>query len=302
MDLKLDIKGEVQGRFKFTTSKADGTITNDTDWFNNIVLDQGLEALGTTGVLAYCRVGTGSSIPEATQKELDAQVAYTSDTQSHSHGANPEQGFYWVRVKYRFGIGVAVGNLTEVGVGWGATGATLFNRAMIRDAQNVPTTVTVLEDEVLDVTVELRSYVSLLPKNSTVFISGVSYNIKTQALLTPLSQYSSSGPFENKVHCYSSTHNYTSGYAGEITGYQTEPEGLTSYFNVSNWNYVPGSKTAKFELYWGLNSGNSNPLKTIVTCTSIAKFQTEFTPSIPKTSETILRIVQSVSWGRYVET
>jgi hypothetical protein len=59
-------------------------------------------------------------------------------------------------VTWRFGEGIAAGNIAEVGLGWG--NATLWNRARIKDAQGKPTVITVFADEYLDVVSEIRVY------------------------------------------------------------------------------------------------------------------------------------------------
>lgn len=286
----LGVQNKVQAIFKFEVSKPNSdNIVKESAWFKNIVLDQGLQQLGYTGVIGVCRVGSGSSTPDKAQTALDNQVASTGQVESESNGVNSIGGYVWVRRKFRFGTGSAAGNLTEVGVGWAATGNTLFNRALIRDTENNPTTVTVLSDEVLDVTVELRAYVSLLPTTSSVTISDVRYNLKIQAVLEAKSSL-----FQNAYYCDGAT-----GYSGAITGSSNRPSGAIDGFGVTNLGYNPGSLKKRFDIYWGLTQGNAAPLKTIVSSTPYCTFQVEIDPPIPKTAETVFKLTQEVSWGRY---
>lgn len=291
LNLKTEVK--VQALFQCNVRKSNSdTIIKSTSWFPNIVLNQGLDRLGTGGVLAYCRVGVGSSAPLATQTQLDQQVASTSSVNSGStqYGVNTAQGYSYVRLTYRFETGVAAGNISEVAVGWGSSGDnSLFNRALIRDVSNNITTVTVLDDEVLDVLVELRSYVSLTPKSALVSISGVQYELAIQPYIG-----SNNSIFSSAYQCLNSA-----GYSGRLSSVGNTPSGDLGTFVVVNKSYLPGSLKKGFEIFWGLNYGNVAPLRTVVSTTPYCTYQVEFTPSIPKTSETVLRLAFEVSWGRY---
>lgn len=285
----MDINSKVQAVFQLEILDKNLNKKINTVEFPNIVLNQGLERLGYGEVFSYCRVGTGSSVPDKTQTQLDNQRAATSNVEAESSGINASGGYIWFRKKFRFGAGVASGNLTEVGVGWNDNDTnTLFNRALIRDTQNNPTTVTVLNDEVLDVTVELRSYVSLLPTTSSVTISGTVYELKIQSLL------SIDSAFNIEYYCTGAT-----GYSGQIGTYSSGPTGRLDDFGVTNQPYAPGSLKRTFDLYWGLNQGNAAPLKTVVCWTPYCAYQVEYSPAIPKTSETVLRLTQEITWGRY---
>ena len=290
--LKFNIENKVQAHFQLVVRKKDsGDIVKESSWFPNIVLNQGLERLGYGGVMNYCRVGVGSSAPLATQTQLDQQVASTSTTEgSDSYGVNPSRGYSYIRRTYRFNSGSAAGNITEVGLGWGASGPeSLFNRAMIRDTSGNITTVTVLSDEVLDVLVELRSYVSLTPKSAVATISSVQYDLVIQPFIE-----SSSGIFNSSYYCSGAQ-----GYSGSITGVSSRPPGSLDSFGVTNKNYIGASLKKQFEIYWGLNQGNAAPLKTVVCSTPYCSYQVELNPPIPKTSETVLKLSFEVSWGRY---
>lgn len=288
-NIKLATSIRVETVFKLRVSDKDGNITYESPEFKNIVLNQGLERLGVSGVEAYCRVGSGSSTPAAEQAQLDQQVASTSQITERNNGVNVARGYNYISRKYRFETGVAAGNLTEVGVGWGASGATLYNRAMIRDTSNMPTTVTVLADEVLDIFVELRSYVPLTTSRVSANISGVDYEIYFKPLVT-----SKSNAFSSAYVCNSAT-----GYSGIIQESNTYPSGSSDNFGITNSNYVPGSLEKTFSVYWGLNSGNAAPLQTVVIETPYSTYQAQFSPTIPKTAETVLKLSFKIGWGRY---
>ena len=285
----VPISIQVETVFKLRVSDKHGNITYESPEFKNIVLNQGLERLGVGAIESYCRVGSGSSAPLADQAQLDEQVAATSTITERNNGVNVARGYNYISRKYRFDTGQAAGNLTEVGVGWGASGATLYNRAMIRDTSNNPTTVTVLADEVLDIYVELRSYVPLTTTRVTARISGVDYEIYFKPLVT-----SKNEAFTRAYSCIDAT-----GFSGAIQEGNNYPSGYLDSFTYSNANYVPGSLEKVFSVYWGLNSGNAAPLQTVVIETPFSTYQAQFSPKIPKTAETVLKLSFKIGWGRY---
>ena len=147
------------GWFKIEATRPDGTRRVLADWFPNLILNGGLDRMGANpDYLSWCQVGSGSTAPVAAQTALVNRIAGTSTQQNNVSGAQASAPYYgWYRRTYRFAQGVAAGNLSEVGVGW-ATSGSLFSRALILDGGGSPTTITVLSDEVLDVTYELRRY------------------------------------------------------------------------------------------------------------------------------------------------
>ncbi|MEG2263009.1 MAG: hypothetical protein RSC68_01400 [Acinetobacter sp.] len=133
--------------------------SKETPMFHNLVLDAGLDRLSVGSAIDRVCVGSGNSAPIISQTKLDAFVASTTTTQGYEVGirqVTTEPYYYGGRIIYRFGEGVAAGNLSELGLGWANTN--LFNRALIKDANGNPTTITVLADEFLDVVVEIRVY------------------------------------------------------------------------------------------------------------------------------------------------
>ncbi|WP_251258216.1 hypothetical protein, partial [Enterobacter hormaechei] len=139
----------------------------------------GLDLLGTTDdtyVYTFCRVGSGNTAPAVTDTVLVSQVASSSTQQAINNGVDRSGAFYaWVRRTTRFTTGTAAGTLAEVGVS-PTTSGPLFSRALILDSGGNPTTITVLPDETLDVTYELRLYPTLTDATGTVDIAGVTYN------------------------------------------------------------------------------------------------------------------------------
>ena len=170
------------GRFNLIVRKAQtNEIVRETGWFDNLVLDQGLDAMANGSWFASCKVGTGNSTPVATQTQLDAYKALSINVQTETRGASSVAPYYkWSRKTFRFKAGDFNNtNLSEVAIGLGGTGdgAGIWNRALIKDGLGNPTVLTVLADEVLDVLCEIRVYQSqadinghfnLLDKNGNI--------------------------------------------------------------------------------------------------------------------------------------
>jgi hypothetical protein len=104
----------------------------------------------------------------------------TTTGQAHTNGAQASAPFYgWDRYTYRFAEFGTEYNLNEVGVGWGAT-ADLFTRSRIISPTGEEVTVTVKDDEFLDVTYELRYYPPLVDIIGTITLNGVDYDTITR--------------------------------------------------------------------------------------------------------------------------
>ena len=156
----------VAGRYKLVATKLDGRTRVIADWFENLILENGLHqaAIQASGYLTTCSVGTSSVEPNINHTALGLRIATTTDIFSIVGGAQPTPPYFgWVRKTFRFATGTAAGTLAEVGVGWSAD--SMFSRSLIKDSNGNPTTITILSDEILDVIYELRLYA---PTNDTV--------------------------------------------------------------------------------------------------------------------------------------
>ena len=285
------------GWFKLEAIRPDGTRRVLADWFPNLILNGGLDRMGANAdYLNWCQVGSGSTAPVATQTALVNRIAGTSTVQSSVEGAQASAPYYgWRRLTYRFAQGVAAGNLSEVGVGWDTSGS-LFSRALILDGGGSPTTITVLSDEVLDVTYELRRYPGTVDLTGTVVLDGVTHNWVSRAAAVT-DQYSWSGTGAMALD-FAIAHN---GDIGPVTA--GSPSGtLSNLIHVTTLAYSSGSYTRAFTVPAGLNDGNLvGGIRSILTGSyseGAGRYQIQFDPAIPKGNTKVLSLTIQHTWAR----
>lgn len=252
--MQFNAENKIGALFKLNTHNGNGKTTKETEWFHNIVLDTGLNQMSVGTWVDRCCVGSGNSTPVSTQVSLDALIASTTTVQSTSTSVQITNAPYYLSLTrtYRFGQGVAAGNLSEVGLGWG--NSNLWNRALIRDSIGNPTTITVLADEYLDVSAEIRVYpamnisstFNLLDKSGAVIsahdVVGIPY-INSATDIT--------GKVEFSPYVWASS--LHSGGMGSTVS--SRPSGTES--NASSWvNTNPTQKSSQKKIT--LNLGNSN--------------------------------------------
>jgi hypothetical protein len=133
------------------------------------------------GWMSYCRVGTGTTIPDFSDGDLDSPLAETL-TGSRTYGTSGQTGpphYRWQRDVYTFAQGTATGIITEVGLGRKISNGSISTRALVVDEVGDPATVPVLADEQLEVVYEIRTYFTdVSVRNSTMLIDSVLYNTK----------------------------------------------------------------------------------------------------------------------------
>lgn len=162
MNINTNVK--VCARFKLVAHKGDSSKpTKETDWFNNIVLDSGLDRMSVGTWVNSCTVASDINEPVATQTGFNSPIGRTTERQGSVTGGHnttdPSKPYIWNRVTWRFNEGVAAGNISSVGMGWGVN--LMWNIARLKDSGGNNITITVLPDELLDVQCEVRFYPQL---------------------------------------------------------------------------------------------------------------------------------------------
>lgn len=283
------------------------------DWFPNLITNAGLNFLGTTGsapVQGFCRVGSGNAAPADTDTALVSQVAVSSTVQASTNGVNRAGAFYgWLRRTIRFAAGAAAGVLAEVGVSPAAASA-LFSRALILDGGGAPTTITVLSDEVLDVTYELRLYPVLADATGTVTIASVVYNWTARPLTH--SDYDSnwSAVIGLGIGLNVAAGNeavYGPSAAAALPAQTAKPVSTVRAGTMVPQAYTAGQYAKSFMFDIPLNDANiaggigcffaaSQPNGTGQTGGAWAW---GLSPKLPKTAQTVSTFTIRMTWGRY---
>jgi len=165
------------------------------------------------------------------------------------------------------GTGVTANTVvTELGTGTGGTGTyivstsqTVASTALTCTVAGAEAPITVLGDEILDVTYELRLYPPTSDVLGTVVLDGVTYyTILRAAYVTDNSMWGSDR-IGGLAFLIGTSSDYGGSYAyqdtiGEITSH---PSGVMSGSgSKSRVPYSANSKTAEGSFTWGVNNGN----------------------------------------------
>lgn len=309
----INFKTECEGWFSLSAFKVDdngveipGSRREPVPPFKNLILNQGLNRMGDNpDWLTWCQVGSGSTAPSVNDTSLVSRVAGSLTLQSGQSIAQPSPPYYVARTNtYRFAAGVATGNLAEVGVGWASTGS-LFSRALVLDALGNPTTITVLSDEILDVTYQFRQYMPAVDGAGSVTLRGVVHSFVSRAcaVTTAATNASNTGWFlqASGTSAGATGGSLDSAYTGGIgSETSTGPSGVNLPATSSSPSpYSSGSLSRDFVLFFNNSSGNNaSGIGAIRIRLGIGLYQFGFTPSIMKTANDTLSLTFRHSWAR----
>jgi len=277
--------------------------------FDNLITNGGLDRMGSTSdplFLQYCQVGIGSTTPAFTDTALANRHASQSSIEETIHTlATIDTPYVQTVRRYRFNAGVFNNTvISEVGIGWASIGG-LFSRALILDGVGLPTTITLLNDEYLDVVYTLRLYVPLSDVTGTVNISGTDYDYTLRA--SKAANWTSATGADLADLDFRVIKD-VAGYNGNIQASiwtNADPSGTESNFTTATTtaSYSGGFTNTFPAVIAGLNSCNfAEGLVSVYFEISAGapdiRFQIQFSPAIPKTASQILELVFSVTWGR----
>lgn len=171
-NLKLP-HAQFSGRYKLEIRRH-GELVHDTGWFDNLITDAGLNALGSAvNIGAYVMVGTSNTAPAVTDTTLIAQIASkdTSVTPAKTIASGVEVAgvrYGWARLTCPFAQGAVVGIVSEVGIGW--TSTQVFSRSLVSPS------ISIIAIDQLTVVYEVRMYLPTVNTTGTVNIGGTVYN------------------------------------------------------------------------------------------------------------------------------
>lgn len=256
---------------------------------------------------ASCKVGTGAGSPSASDTVLPGFLA----TVGRSNGAGAFQVttapyYFEVTYTYLFNLGAINATLTCIGVHNSGAGSNIFAWSQIKDSSNVPTTLTVLATEQLQVTYKFRVYAPTFTTSGSILVAGdATHNFIMYA------------------------HSFGSGRFGNVNGscipvitvldaYRwdsvTPPASITAnpvYTNASavqmsitNGSYTPGSFTRQITGFLSTSSNvTGNTIKGFVLRTAPSSYGPEYlivlSTFIPKDNTKTLTITYSYSIARY---
>jgi hypothetical protein len=330
--IKLDMMLGLEGRYQLIAHKVDenGEIISSriaADWFDNNITDYGLNLIGnpkrTSGngyIISGCAVGTGNSAESNGDTQLAAGLAATGTVQvSWATVAQTTTAPYYLTssITFRFGTGSAAGNLSEVGMLGGnttnvATG-TVFSRALIKDGGGSPTTITILSDEILDVTYQLRTYPTsstgsfnqTINGTTTAFTYSVTPCGMTRTGGTLGSNNWGMGLYQNSTgmaaNFYNANFNIEGGGTTAVaSAVTTVPAGTNdAWQSVSSATYTDGNFYRDCTFNMPLNNGNFTWQTWVISFDPLGMFQIQMSPTMVKTASMTYSFVCRVSWGRH---
>lgn len=306
---------EISGRYRLDAVKLDengeeipGSHRVLADWFDNLITDGGLDRLGTAGtsfVWQYCRVGSGTATPTTTDTNLAAQIASNNSIFSTSAGLDAVNAYIWRREVYQFNEGVATGIIAEVATSWLTSGSGIFSRALIKDSFGDPTTITVLADETLRVTWEIREYYPTEDiTGEVVFTGNIGGTYDWVSRVANLTAGGNAWQLDSRGGGLAPTDNNgyinSGGDLGPITGQPTYTARV-SMPTIALDAYVSGTYQRTGTVTIPLASANDPAGITSIIFSSIRLgniFQMKFIPPIPKTAEDVVSLKIGISWAR----
>lgn len=318
----------LEGRYRLYVHR-EGELIADSGWIDNLITNQGLNAIGQSVELGrYCAVGTGNNVPANTDATLQTQIAikdgaaYPSYVRSNGVVTSPTR-YGWERVTYTFPQGDVVGNVAEVGIGWTSGTCQLFSRTLVSPALSI------LAIDQLTVVYELRMYIPTGDVTGSLSIGGATYNYTMRAAYAATANnaglYFGWSPFllqrglgarawvaANPSLPYFGALSYggpavigsvENGLIYQSLGGPVSPNSAAHYnSSVTNSAYVDGSGECSFTLTWGIAHGN-NPgggIQGIIYSAAFGTYQVVFDAPIPKDDTKVLTLIFRQGWTRRV--
>lgn len=192
--MNFENKTGIKGQFQINVKDENGALLREYPVQDNLILDNLIkimlgkvasDSLGHNNSNAFNAmfVGTSSTEPVVTNTKLGACVGQSSTfiTSSVNKNVVEESNLFEITTVYK---GVILNlnnqNITELGLGYLVTGSinvngdnsnaryVLYTHALIRDNQGVPTTITVKQGEILEITYTLKVSYDIGWKTGTI--------------------------------------------------------------------------------------------------------------------------------------
>ena len=304
---------KLSGQYRAVITRA-GEVVKDSGWFDNLILNQGLDRIGqddTLAVITHCHIGTGTVAPANTDTGLGTFVTATTIPGSTSR-TNSGTPLYKTEITYTgtFAQGAVVGNMTEVGIGWAVSGANLFSRSLIVDGGGTPTALTVTSIDQLTIYYKLTFIPVLTDSTGSVVLAGITYNYTARVAQVANSFASGStftypgygliGTYGNSTTCSFSN---STGVLGPVTGVPTNivtdvPYKISTNAAYSAGNYYRDCAIALTTTEANVSGGIGAMSVTFGKGAFNHFAQYQFTPPIPKDNTKTLSLTFRISWSR----
>lgn len=169
------------GLVRAVLRNSDGSIAQDTGWFKNLIVNEGLrQHMPSVGspFPAYAAIGSSGSAPTVGQTALVSQLSTWQNGLSNTQGYNYNAGnpYDWRQRTWRWDQGDGTGTIAELGCANYSNGSRFLARTLIVDGGGSPTTIVKGANQILDVTWEWRMYIPTVDATGTISISGVNYD------------------------------------------------------------------------------------------------------------------------------
>lgn len=277
--------------------------------FDNLITDYGLNLFGgTSSIVQYARVGTGTSTPTATQTALDTQIASASTGSFASSATNEGVAPYRTTQTWTatFAQGAVVGNITEIGVGTAATGNNLFSRALIVDGNGNPTSITLTSIDQLTVYYTVRVTPPTSDVTGALVLNGTTYNYTMRicnaaSFMTNNNNFNGyffSGYGSSAINTYPAGSNLGAVTAAGPSGSTSGTAGSSSTAAYTTGTYYRDT-TFSLTPAQGNATGGIQCMRLILDQNySNHQYQVRFDTPIPKTNTQSFSITLRTSWGR----
>lgn len=306
--MNIAINTGLSGRFRLVKSR-DGVVSQELE-FDNLILDSGLERLGVGAIIDRCKVGSGNAAPTVADTTLASELATSTDRRSVTPYLTASTTSRWTEVTtcYRFAAGVGTGTIAEIGMGW-ASG--LWSRTLVKDGSGVPTTITKLADETLDVYYTLRIQLPAADITGSIVLEGVTYDYILRPARINTHPQGQTAVFGYAFGAYDANDGSSWSTSGlPIAAVDSAPEGTAAGSGRVSAAYTPGSKTRRITYSAGLDAANVvGGFKSIVLpiygaynnaqqAWQMGFYIAGAPAAVPKTATKIFSIVLDFTWAR----
>lgn len=285
--------------------------------FDNLITNGGLNRLGIGQPIELMYLSTDTKGPTVTDT-TENFIGWSTTVPKRGFGdchLTGDAPYYITHFStYRFVAGKATGNITKIITGWGSVDsiAGIWSTALVKDSLGLNTSITKLPDEILDVTYQVKKYITIDDYVGIHPISGIDYNFILRVAKLQVNWLGGSGkllplPFFNIFETSDKelgTIFTTVGNSSITTNKGTlvqKPYVLDSFqraysmsFDVNNANHLTGIRSVKLEYSEYGEVSFSYQIRLGKTTNDEALIKTK------NESLTLPDIV--ISWGRYEPT